>query len=67
MAKHDEWFLNDDLYDIPPDSIEKGIATISGNMARQVGSSKLEEKGRNEAIDAFRRPPRWPISPAPIW
>ena len=24
------------IYDISPDRIEKGIATISGNMARQV-------------------------------
>jgi 3-hydroxybutyryl-CoA dehydrogenase len=38
------------IYDISPDRIEKGIATISGNMARQVGSGKLEEKVRNDAI-----------------
>ncbi|MER8749263.1 3-hydroxybutyryl-CoA dehydrogenase [Mesorhizobium sp. M1050] len=38
------------IYDISPDRIEKGIATISGNMARQVGSGKLEEKVRNEAM-----------------
>ncbi|RWF71049.1 MAG: 3-hydroxybutyryl-CoA dehydrogenase [Mesorhizobium sp.] len=38
------------VYDISPDRIEKGIATISGNMARQVGSGKLEEKLRNEAM-----------------
>ncbi|PDQ21052.1 3-hydroxybutyryl-CoA dehydrogenase [Mesorhizobium sanjuanii] len=38
------------IYDISPDRIEKGIATVSGNMARQVGSGKLEEKLRNEAI-----------------
>ncbi|RVC44286.1 3-hydroxybutyryl-CoA dehydrogenase [Mesorhizobium sp. M4B.F.Ca.ET.088.02.2.1] len=38
------------IYDISPDRIEKGIATISGNMARQVGSGKLEEKARNEAM-----------------
>ncbi|AZN96438.1 3-hydroxybutyryl-CoA dehydrogenase [Mesorhizobium sp. M9A.F.Ca.ET.002.03.1.2] len=38
------------VYDISPDRIEKGIATISGNMARQVGSGKLEEKLRNQAM-----------------
>ncbi|MER9330442.1 3-hydroxybutyryl-CoA dehydrogenase [Mesorhizobium sp. M0152] len=38
------------IYDISPDRIEKGIATISGNMARQVGSGKLDEKERNEAM-----------------
>lgn len=38
------------VYDISPDRIEKGIATISGNMARQVGSGKLEENLRNEAM-----------------
>jgi 3-hydroxybutyryl-CoA dehydrogenase len=38
------------VYDISPDRLEKGIATISGNMARQVGSGKLEEKLRNEAM-----------------
>ncbi|TIQ22723.1 MAG: 3-hydroxybutyryl-CoA dehydrogenase [Mesorhizobium sp.] len=38
------------VYDISPERIEKGIATISGNMARQVGSGKLEEKLRNEAM-----------------
>jgi 3-hydroxybutyryl-CoA dehydrogenase len=38
------------IYDVSPDRIEKGIATISGNMARQVGSGKLEEKVRNDAM-----------------
>ena len=38
------------IYDISPDRIEKGIATVSGNMARQVGSGKLEEKLRNDAM-----------------
>jgi len=38
------------IYDISPDRIEKGIATISGNMARQVGSGKLDEKVRNQAM-----------------
>ncbi|TGQ45886.1 MULTISPECIES: 3-hydroxybutyryl-CoA dehydrogenase [unclassified Mesorhizobium] len=38
------------IYDISAERIEKGIATISGNMARQVGSGKLEEKVRNDAM-----------------
>jgi 3-hydroxybutyryl-CoA dehydrogenase len=38
------------MHDLSPDRIEKGIATVSGNMARQVGSGKLEEKARNEAM-----------------
>ncbi|RRI04854.1 3-hydroxybutyryl-CoA dehydrogenase [Mesorhizobium tamadayense] len=38
------------IHDLSSDRIEKGIATVSGNMARQVGSGKLEEKARNEAM-----------------
>ncbi|MBE7185922.1 MAG: 3-hydroxybutyryl-CoA dehydrogenase [Methylobacterium mesophilicum] len=38
------------LYDVSGDRIEKGIATISGNMARQVASGKLEDKIRQEAV-----------------
>ncbi|MDX8445752.1 3-hydroxybutyryl-CoA dehydrogenase [Mesorhizobium captivum] len=38
------------IHDVSSDRIEKGIATVSGNMARQVGSGKLEEKARNEAM-----------------
>ncbi|UVK41888.1 3-hydroxybutyryl-CoA dehydrogenase [Mesorhizobium sp. AR07] len=45
------------IYDISPDRIEKGIATISGNMARQVGSGKLDEKVRNEAMSRISSAP----------
>ncbi len=38
------------LYDISGDRIENGIATINGNMARQVASGKLEEKIRQTAV-----------------
>ena len=38
------------LYDVSVDRIEKGIATISGNMARQVASGKLDEKERKGAV-----------------
>ncbi len=45
------------LYDVSPDRIEKGIATINGNLARQVASGKLEDQARKEAMAR--------ISPAP--
>jgi 3-hydroxybutyryl-CoA dehydrogenase len=38
------------LHDISAERIEHGIATINGNMARQVHSGKLEEKVRQQAI-----------------
>ena len=38
------------VYDISSDRIEKGLATISGNLARQVSSGKLEESARKEAL-----------------
>lgn len=45
------------LYDISGERIEKGIATISGNLARQVSSGKLEDATRKDALAR--------ISPAP--
>ncbi|TWG90400.1 3-hydroxybutyryl-CoA dehydrogenase [Mesorhizobium sp. J18] len=38
------------LYDVSAERIEAGIATISGNMARQVSSGKLEDKQRQKAL-----------------
>ncbi|MFC5586183.1 3-hydroxybutyryl-CoA dehydrogenase [Nitratireductor kimnyeongensis] len=38
------------LYDLSAERIEAGIATISGNMARQVSSGKLEDKVRQDAL-----------------
>ncbi|MBX9453755.1 3-hydroxybutyryl-CoA dehydrogenase [Neoaquamicrobium sediminum] len=38
------------LYDISPERIENGIATINGNMARQVSSGKMEEEVRKAAL-----------------
>ncbi|MBN9244944.1 MAG: 3-hydroxybutyryl-CoA dehydrogenase [Mesorhizobium sp.] len=38
------------IYDVGAERIENGIATISGNMARQVASGKLEEQVRKAAI-----------------
>ncbi|SFJ30778.1 3-hydroxybutyryl-CoA dehydrogenase [Aerobium aerolatum] len=39
------------LYDISSDRIESGIATINGNMARQVASGKLDDSVRRRAIE----------------
>jgi 3-hydroxybutyryl-CoA dehydrogenase len=39
------------LYDVAEKAVENGIATINGNMARQVSSGKLEEKVRKAAMD----------------
>ncbi|MBX3584362.1 MAG: 3-hydroxybutyryl-CoA dehydrogenase [Rhizobiaceae bacterium] len=38
------------LYDISTDRIEKGLATISGNLARMVSSGKLTEDARRQAL-----------------
>ncbi len=45
------------LHDISEERIENGIATINGNMARQVASGKLDEKARTDALSR--------IAPAP--
>ena len=42
------------LYDASPERLEKGIATINGNMARQVSSGKLEEEQRAAAMKLIR-------------
>jgi 3-hydroxybutyryl-CoA dehydrogenase len=42
------------LNDISPDRIEKGIATISGNMARQVSSEKLTDPERQKGLSRIR-------------
>ena len=39
------------LYDISPDRVEAGIATVNGNMARQVSSGKMAEEERKAALD----------------
>ncbi len=38
------------LYDLASDSIEKGLATISGNLARMVSTGKLTEEARTSAL-----------------
>src|SRR5919197_6576884 len=38
------------LYDVAPERIEKGLATVNGNMARQVSSGKLAEEARQAGL-----------------
>ena len=38
------------LHDLSPERIEAGIATINGNMARQVSSGKMDEEVRRKAM-----------------
>ncbi|MGU3573922.1 3-hydroxybutyryl-CoA dehydrogenase [Brucellaceae bacterium C25G] len=38
------------LHDADAERLEKGIATVNGNMARQVASGKLEDAQRSEAM-----------------
>ena len=45
------------LYDISSESIEKGLATISGNMARMVGSGKIDEPARQAALALIKAAP----------
>ena len=42
------------LNDVSPDRIEKGIATISGNMARQVSSGKLDDAERQKGLSRIK-------------
>jgi len=39
------------LYDVAADRIEKGLATVSGNLARMVASGKLSEADRQAALE----------------
>jgi len=39
------------LYDISTDRIEQGLATINGNMARQVKSERIQEADRKSALE----------------
>lgn len=39
------------LYDVSTDKIEEGLATINGNMARQVKSDKVTEADRKAALE----------------
>ncbi len=45
------------VYDVSSERIEKGLATINGNLARQVASGKLEEKARKAAVENISAAP----------
>ena len=45
------------IHDVSPDRVRSSLATINGNMARQVGSGKITEAERKAALDH--------IAPAP--
>ncbi|WP_439502508.1 3-hydroxybutyryl-CoA dehydrogenase [Aminobacter ciceronei] len=45
------------LYDVSLERIEKGIATINGNLARQVASGKLEDQARKDAMNRISSAP----------
>ena len=44
------------LNDVSPDRIKAGMATINGNMARQVGKKSISEDDRKGACRASSRP-----------
>ncbi|MDN5926601.1 MAG: 3-hydroxybutyryl-CoA dehydrogenase [Hyphomicrobiales bacterium] len=46
------------LHDVSPERIENGIATVNGNMARQVHSGKLDEKVRQQSIARIAAAPQ---------
>ncbi len=48
------------LYDISPERIEKGLATISGNLARQVAGGKLGDGERQAALKRITAAPALP-------
>ncbi len=46
------------IYDLAAENIDKAMATVSGNMARQVAGGKLEESVRREAMGRISGAPR---------
>lgn len=46
------------LHDISSEQVEAGIATVSGNMQRQVSSGKMTEKDRNAALARIKPAPK---------
>lgn len=46
------------LNDLSPDNVESGLATISGNLARQASSEKISEKNRKKAISLLGPAPQ---------
>jgi 3-hydroxybutyryl-CoA dehydrogenase len=46
--------FNVSLYDVEPERIKAGIATINGNMARQVGKQVISEEDRKGALSRIQ-------------
>jgi len=46
------------IHDVSPDRIKSSMATINGNMARQVASGKLEESERQAALGRISAAPQ---------
>ncbi|WP_237155143.1 3-hydroxybutyryl-CoA dehydrogenase [Oryzibacter oryziterrae] len=42
------------LHDVSRERIEAGLATVNGNLSRQVGSKKITEEQRDEALKRIR-------------
>ncbi len=42
------------LYDVSPERVEAGLATINGNLQRQVQGKKIEEADRTRALELIR-------------
>ena len=45
------------IHDVSPDRLKSSLATISGNMARQVASQKIAEAARKAALDRIQPAP----------
>lgn len=45
------------LYDLSGERIEKGLATVNGNLARMVSAGKLDEPGRQAALGRIASAP----------
>ncbi len=55
------------LNDISEDRIKAGLATINGNMQRQVAKALISESDRQTALSRIVPAARTRISPTAIW
>lgn len=46
------------MHDVEESAIENGMATISGNLARQVGSERITRDQRHDALNRLRATPK---------
>lgn len=51
------------VHDVSQERIESGLATINGNMARQVSKAAITEEARQKALARIQGAPSPPISP----